>query len=287
MSRIALAVLALLAAQSGAAGDGAVRIEMREAGYMLGDLLEQRIVIELAPGEHVNAESLPPSGRLNHWLEVRRASLNEAQGRATVDLSLQIFAAVEQATPLRMPDVTLAVSGPGGAREHIASGGRVVLSPVLPPQLAESDRAPHKAPAPAPLQEKAYWLAAALACLTSLAAATWLAWLHDRLPFLGRNPGPFTRLLRELRRRAHADETTLRHEIHAALNQCAGATLYPTTLQSLFERAPHLEAIRTEIEQFFHHSWNLFYTGNPANAMPVQDLMALLRRARECERGTR
>lgn len=287
MNRAASLLVAVFAFGFARADADAIRVELRESGYFLGDLVEVRIELPLSIDERLDASSLPPPGRLNTWIELRDGHV-ESDGRHTrVHLTLQTFAAVEHVTALRVPDITLRAHGPRGPREVVVPGGRLVMSPMLPSELAETDRQLRKTAPPTPLPTIAHWLLAAASFLAAMAAATYLAWIHDRLPFLDRNPGPFTRLLRDLKHTARIDDKVLRRKVHEVLNSCAGETLFPATLHALFERSQHLAAIRPEIERFFVSSWNSFYgCGDPTDAEPI-DAMSLIRIARDCERGLR
>src|SRR5262249_48147710 len=139
-----------------------------------------------------------------------------------------------------------------------------LLSPALPATLTDVDRELRASPEPALLPEAATIVSALGALLFAMAAAGYLLWRYDRLPFLPYAPAPLAQLWRRWRRRSDenlttGDGTLLLREWHTALNHCAGETLYPSTLERLFERAPFLAPLRKNIEELFAASWNAFY----------------------------
>ena len=159
-----------------------------------------------------------------------------------------------------------------------------------PSTLTDIDRELQPSLEPAFLPEGHAIAGALAAFVLMLAAAGYLLWRYDRLPFLPYAPGPLARLWRRWRKRRDGnltrdDETTLLREWHAALNDCAGETLYPSTLERLFQRAPFLAPSRDRIERLFAASWNAFYAPNAGTSPPVASVMTLVRELADRERG--
>jgi hypothetical protein len=53
----------------------------------------------------------------------------------------------------------------------------------------------------------------------------------------------------------------------------------------LFVSAPHLQPLRTRIEELFESSWQSFYGPASSRAPAAQELIEILRHAAERERG--
>ena len=107
--------------------------------------------------------------------------------------------------------------------------------------------------------------------------AAWLAWLQWRNWRDGLNQ-PFAHALQELRR---IDEIAPEawQALHRAFDQTAGRVLQTQTLPTLFQRAPHLQPLRVEIERFFTQSSERFFgAGLQNNFMSVRALCNELRR---------
>jgi mxaA protein len=81
------------------------------------------------------------------------------------------------------------------------------------------------------------------------------------------------------------ERIVLLRDWHAALNQAAGETLYTSTLPQLFARAPYLEALRAQVEGMFDASWKSFYGESQSPGPGATEILDLLRRSAERERG--
>ncbi len=272
-----LCLMVSASASASASAEPKISVQMRDTGYTLGDVMEAHAVIHLDQGQHIAPGSLPPLGRITHWLELRTATLEQSGSVARLDLCWQVFATVETARMLKVPAIELHTDG-DKPQTVVIPAQSFILSPVLPHPLENTRPRPNLPPwkfdEHTPLQAALACLGFALACLTF-----WL-WLVDRLPGLPRRPGPFTRLARRLRRHKGTLNTEDLRELHAAFNAAAGETLYPATLPRLFERAPHLAPVRAEIEQFFQASWQCFFASGADIPERTQALNWVMQAAR-------
>jgi len=278
-------------AQGSDAGEIQVNVTLRDSGYLLGDLLEERIEAQLPSSASIEADSLPLPGRVAPWLEVRRTRLEprQAQGSQVFVVTYQIFAEVDEARRVPLPALKFRVRDGDRVRIVDMPAQSFLLSPGLPSSLTDEDRELRPSPMPRELSQGRL-IAAALASLAgAIACAIYLLWRYDRLPFLPHAPGPLARTWRRWRRRkgalSDAEQTALLRDMHAALNGSAGETLYPSTLQRLFERAPYLLPLRAQIEALFDASWTRFYGGGDAVSLPSASVLAMLRDAADRERG--
>jgi mxaA protein len=267
-------------------------VTLRDSGYLLGDLIEERVDLSLPPGASLDPDSLPLPGRVAPWMEVRASRIEAGQqdGEQSVIVRYQIFAEVEQAGRVPIPAFKLRVRDGGRTRVVEIPEKSFMLSPALPQALTDEDRELKSAAPPRVLPVRNAVLGFLLSLIAAVACAAYLLWVHDRLPFLPRSPGPFARLwrswrLRGLRGLSDDDGAALLHAWHAALNLAAGETLYPSTLPRLFVSAPHLQPLRTRIEELFERSWQSFYGPASSRAPAAQELLEILRRAAERERG--
>lgn len=275
-------------------------VSLRDSGYLLGDLLNEHIEVALPSGFTLDADSLPLPGRVAPWLEVRSAHVDgNAQARDRVDITVtyQVFAEVEQAARVPVPPFALRLRDSTRVQTVTVPEKSFLLSPALPPTLADEDRELKPSPPPQALPTGRIVAGFMLGLAAVLACAVYLLWAYDRLPFLPRAPGPFARAWRRWRRRAHgrgwrsprslsdAERDVLLRDWHAALNQAAGETLYASTLPRLFAHAPHLHPLRQRIEQLFGRSWTAFYGHAETAAPAAHEVLDLLRNAAERERG--
>jgi mxaA protein len=301
VARGLVALFALVVAANTRAADGGDEsiapasttpvVTLRDSGYLLGDLLDERIDVRLPDGFRIDTDSLPLPGRVAPWLELRsaRALPRPEHGMASIAVTYQIFAEVEQTSRVPIPAFKLRVRDGLQTRLVTVPEKSFLLSPALPSTLTDEDRELKPSPAPQPFSAAAIAAEFALAAVATLACAAYLLWAYDRLPFLPRSPGPFARLWRRWRRRKHRglsddERTVLLRDWHAALNQAAGETLYTSTLPHLFKTAPHLVPLRAPVEDLFARSWQHFY-GSAAPAPKSDEVLQLLRAAAERERG--
>jgi mxaA protein len=210
---------------------------------------------------------------VNVWLERRPARIESLPGgHRWLALDYQVINAPQSLTTVSLPAFELQ-GAPGGATLTIAawpisvnaltSGGATELRP---------DR-PAPAVATAPIRRQiAIWSSAFL-----LVLAAWLGWLAWR-NWRAAAARPFAHALHEMR---HLDGTAPEawRALHRAFDQTAGRVVQPATLRALFERAPQLQSLRPEIEQFFAQSRELFFGGGlPAALISAHALCARLRR---------
>jgi mxaA protein len=297
MTRLLAIVCLLLPAMSrdaqSASDDVGIIVTLRDTGYMLGDLIAERVEFSLPGSMQIDVDSLPLPGRVTPWLEVRRTKLGAraASGTQELEITYQIFAEAEQATRAALPEFRVKARSGEDIRVVSVPARAFLLSPALPPTLTDEDRELRPSPQPDLLPQKAH-IAGALASLAlALICATYLLWRYDRLVFLPYAPGPLARTWRRWRGRSDDglssdEQTALLRDMHAALNRSAGETLYPSTLERLFERAPFLSPLRERIESLFGASWNAFYgSKGEGSLVPAAGVLALLRDAADRERG--
>jgi mxaA protein len=265
-------------------------VTLRESGYLLGDLVEENIELPLPDGFALDNDALPLPGRVAPWMEVRRSRVDHGNDSKKINIAVvyQIFAEVEQTSRVPIPAFKLRVRDGDKTQSVIVPEQSFLLSPALPPSLADEDRVVKPSPLPRTLPIAGIVLRFVAAMILALVSALYLLWTYDRLPFFPRSPGPFARMWRRWRSRGKRelsvdDQQSLLRDWHTALNQAAGETVYASTLPRLFERASHLAPLKGRIETLFSQSWRHFYT---AQEMPSSaQILDVLRTSAERERG--
>lgn len=280
-----------------------VKVSMRDNGYTLGDIIIMHAEFILAKGLVFDINSVPLKGPVNNWLDLREVTMNETKNaddssKVSVDFTWQVFGTVEHAQIVKIPAIQLQTLPKDSALKSAENKPLAItipaqgfhLSPVLPPSLTENTHRPHVPPLRFNTQTP---LTIALVCfsLALLCGALWL-WLLDKISWWPRDPGPMTKLARQLRQQSLVQSftnETLR-TIHAGLAGCAGQSLYPNSLGNLFENCPYLVPSKTEITQFFNASWRVFYEKNAsstASAICVAGTLRWINRAAMAERLAR
>jgi mxaA protein len=260
-------------------GIQAVVAQPRPFGYVVGDLLEQRVLLQ-ADRHSLEPISPPRPGRVSIWLE-RRASriTSDVQGQRWLVVEYQLINAPQGLTTVNIPAWNLATRtgqalmvpqwplsvGPLTARTVIAQGGLQELRP---------DRAAPVVPTEPIVRQIDVWCGAFV--LTLLVWAGWVVWRNWRD---ARNQ-PFARAVREMRGLGE-DAPQAWQALHRAFDRTAGRVIQTSTLDSLFERARYLEPLRPRIEAFFAQSAAYFFAAagpQPREGLSLHALGGDLRR---------
>lgn len=272
-----LCSLSVQAAPDQALPDGAllpaVKVDMRHHGYQLGDLLTQKIRLHLPQGMVLDTHSLPLAGPVKPWLDLADIQYQPGKQGGELTLVWQMFATVEQAQPLSLPELALIA-------RHTADVGKSKVvnlhipatpfyySPVLGAEARQTDRLPSRPPL---LYATRLWQwLTALGAAISVGLLLLALWVQDRLPGVPFRPGPLTRLHRQWSRTGalamshdKTESQTLAqaqaHQLYMALCESAGQRLYRHTLHTLFAQAHYLQAHQSHISAFLAGYWQQRY----------------------------
>ena len=250
----------------------------RPFGYVVGDLLTQRVLLQLN-GRAFEPEVLPRAERISAWLERRPARVESAaDGRRWLTVEYQVINAPQALTLVRVPAWELKAKS---SAEALRIGEwPLSLSPLTPrAAFARGDLRdlmpdrPTPNIATEPILRKIVFSSSAFV----LALVVWLSWLLWR-NWRASATQPFANALREIRR---VDEGAPEawQALHRAFDRTAGRVTQIATLPALFQQAPHLTPMRSRIERFFQQSSERFFgPGLPQDALSVRALCADLRR---------
>ena len=252
-------------------------IEPRAFGYVIGDVLSQRVRLDGASGD-VAASALPSAGRVGIWLERRPARIETgADGHRWLVLTYQITNSPQSLTPIELPPLTLNL--PGSAPLQV-DAWPISIGPLTPDatpgngdlQAIRPDRLPPRAPV-ARIERRLYGSLGALA----IVLIAWAAWWQLR----NRREAarlPFARAWREIAATSanangntNADDEAAWRRLHRALDETAGRVVQHDKLAPLFARAPWLEPQRESLERFYEQSAARFFgAGVPAASYPLR-----------------
>jgi mxaA protein len=247
----------------------------RPFGYVIGDVITQRVLLT-TPHRDFVPTTMPPVQRVNIWLERRAARIEKASGgRRWLVVDYQLINAPQALATVQLPAWEIEDQA-HGERIEIPSASISVAPLISNSTSGAGELRPDREPAtidPAPLRTGVLLWSIAL----GVTLAAWVAWLQWRNWRDNRNR-PFARALNQLR---YIDETAPEawQAMHRAFDQTAGRVLQIESLPTLFERAPHLQPRRAEIERFFAESNQRFFgAGTPSNLLSVRALCHELRR---------
>ena len=272
----------------------------RSFGHFIGDLLHQKIELELASPYLLDQGSLPEAGLLSRGLELRTPMVRSRYSGGTTSyeivLTYQTFYLAqrlesivipslelsagngERVLPLRVPEwefsITPLTEQGGNASAAIAG---LLRSDQRPPAI--------------PLTAQLYRLIGLSFCL--LATLLYLTYARWGIHFLARRSRPFSmafRRLKKLERRPFTNALYLEalRSVHRAFDLTAGRTVMAGNLESFFVDHPEFAALRTRIETLFMRSRTVFFEPRrqaATDAVSLQQLLQLCHRCRAVERG--
>jgi mxaA protein len=250
----------------------------RSFGYVVGDVLTQRVLLQLN-GRSFAPAALPRAERISAWLERRSPSIEStADGRRWLTVAYQVINAPQALTLIRIP--AWSVKATSGTDVLTIGEWPISVSPLTPRasfgngalvELRPDRSAPSIATEPM-RRQIAVWTAALV--LTLVAWSGWVLWRNWRAAATL----PFARAQREMR---GLDERAPEawQALHRAFDRTAGRVTQTATLNDLFRRAPQLTPMRSQIERFFAQSSERFFgAGLPSEMQSVRELCASLRR---------
>jgi mxaA protein len=250
----------------------------RPFGYVLGDTLTQRILLQAAD-HNFEPSLLPPNERAGLWFARRSARIELAGDRRRwLVLDYQVINAPQALMTVTLPALTLKARsgnevlavpewpisiGPLTPRAVFAKGGLQELRPDHPAPML---------PTGTLRLQRQIWLIA-----FGLVVGAWLAWWLLR-SLRAAASQPFAQALREIRHGDGDDSPGAWLALHRAFDRTAQLSLQLSTLPALFQRAPHLEAEREAIERFYSESSRMFFSGAVPAGVSPQTLCKTLRR---------
>jgi mxaA protein len=264
-------------------GETAIVQQPRPFGYVLGDTLNQRVLLQSA-GRNFDPVALPPIERAGLWFTRRSARIEvDEHRRPWAILEYQVINAPQALMTVNLPSVTLE---PKTGNHSLVVPEWPISIAALTPQRAfakgglQELRADHPAPMipiRGLLQQLEVWGGA-----LALTIVAWLSWWSVR-SWRSATHQPFARASREIRLLSD-DSTAAWLALHAAFDRTAQRALQLSTLPALFERAPHFAAQKPAIERFYAESYARFFgvgmpevAGTSAPTSP-RALCTLLRR---------
>jgi mxaA protein len=294
MRASALAALLLAAAPLCAAGasEATVVVEpLRRYGYVIGDEVELRAVVEVPPGYALEAASLPRPGRANAFLELRSVGrenglLGQLRSGPAQRFSLR-YVVVNSGTEVvvgQTPTVTLQFRR-GGAPDVPAVIPQLdfTVSPLTPAHVAGImglEEMQPDAPAP-PLSARMAHVRLLLYALVALLLAGYLAWRQGWLPRRMLAHRSFARAVAEIRRLDAAAlagaQAARAWRLHRAFDEAAGFAVADHNLERFFAAQPWSAALAAEVREFFTGSTRFFYADDAAAMMAPDRMLALAR----------
>lgn len=272
----------------------------RSYGVMVGDMIHHRFVVEVKPPYSIIQSSLPQSGELNYWLELRdvAVSTKESDDRTLylIDLKYQTFYAPLDVRTLTIPGITLDFSAGEQRFQLHLPDWQFTMSPIkeiTPGGVGNNNNA--AAFMKAAIAPKTFSLDELNQRLGLLAAATSmvviaLLWLNGLLPKLGQSPFiGAARQIRRIKRRRHTareDYLACLQSVHQAINQRAQTTVFAGQLDDFLAQFPQFSSLRDELTMFFRQSRDAFFMDKQPDPILINDCLDLCREMAAADKVT-
>ena len=252
----------------------------RPFGYVLGDTLTQRILLQ-SGGHNFEPASLPPVERAGLWFARRSSRIELAEdGHRWLVIDYQLINAPQALMTVSLPPVTLKAKT--GNDTLAVFEWPISIAPLTPrAAFAKGELQELRPDHPAPTlptralrRQLEVWSGA-----FALTVLIWLAWWSVRSLRATANQ-PFARALRAILHSGDDNEAAWL-ALHRAFDTTAGRALQLSNLPVLFKQAPQFEPQRAAIEQFYAESGLRFFgpgAGTRSAKWSLRTLCTTLRR---------
>ena len=265
----------------------------RPFGYVMGDEIKQRIIIDARSGLALQRSSLPSKGEINRWLNLNHISIDKtktSQGiRYQIDLTYQLFYAPLEVKMLEIPRFTVQFRQFSNTIEKTVPRWHFTTAPLRELAIRKDEGKEYmRADTPAPLLDNtASFNRLVISLLIALLLAIYLAWLYGLLTFLPRYQ-IFKRPARRLAKLSDNDVPDRLSIMHKALNQLNGKPLFQHRLTDFYQRLPQYQQLNKELTWFFDYSNQYYFSDDKSvNKTESHRISVLCQHCLQIERGKR
>ena len=261
-------------------------------GYLIGDEIRHRIVLETRKDMAFDANSLPAKGELNRWLNLNRVDIRRERedGLTVIDLTYQAFYAPNEVKLLSVPGFNLRFIQAGKTVEQPVPPWQFTLSPMqaLSPRKDERGRPYMRADAtPEPADTSGAWLGVYVALAAAGGVGLYLTYLYGYFPNWPQRR-VFKRTLRQLGNLSETDLERGLAVMHHAFNTVYGKPLFRHNVADFLISHPQFRSVEARLIWFYEFSNQVLFGGrHPVNGDEWRQLRELCRLCREIECGAR
>ncbi len=265
----------------------------RPFGYVIGDEIKRRIIVEVRDGLALQYRSLPGKGEINRWLNLKKVAVNKIKTsrgtRYQIDLTYQLFYAPLEVKMLELPGFTLQFRQFGKMTDKQVPPWYFTAAPLRELAIRKQDGKEYMRPdTPAPfLDNTANQIRFAMFLCIAMLAAIYLAWVYGLLSFLPKYQ-VFKRPCRQLGKLSEREFASMLNMMHGALNQLNGKPLFQHRLTDFFQRFPDYQQLENEFRWFFECSNRYFFgSAKQVDKADVERIKIFCQHCLQVERGQR
>jgi mxaA protein len=261
-------------------------------GYVIGDEIHHRIIVETRRQLKLVSNSIPAKGRINRWLNLNQVSIistKSAEGETTIiDLTYQVFYAPLEVKMFKIPGFNVKYLQNEQVIEQAIPEWHFTLSPLHELAIRKENDQVYTRPDAQPglISNQAELNGLYLGLSVLITGGFYLAFLYGNLPNLTRRR-LFKRAYRELSRLTQKDATAALAIVHHALNSRNQKPLFRHQLNEFYQQQPEFKVIANQLDWFFSFSNHYFFSGGnyctDSDFLKIRELCQL---CRKIERGS-
>jgi mxaA protein len=264
----------------------------RPFGYVIGDEIRHRVIVETRRDMKLNPNSIPAKGEINRWLNLTEVSVggDPESGNTVIDLTYQVFYTPNEVKMLTIPGFNLQFTQAGKSVEQTVPSWHFTLSPLKELAVRKDDEGLHYMrpdALPEPLSNRAEWLGFYASLSMTLIVAVYLAYLYGNFPVWPKRR-IFKRALSQLGKLPEDQLERGLAVVHHALNTLNDQPLFKHGLEAFYRGHPEYRGIAAKLDWFFDFSNRVLFAGQAGFGNEEwQKLSDLCRLCREIECGKR
>lgn len=274
----------------------------RDAGYVVGDILQRIVTLEVKKPYELVETSLPIVGYEHRWqgqitgIELSKIALKK-QGHSdsttyTLHLGYQVFTTGKVAKPaiLRPEIIKFRDAKKSELLQYQLPPFSFRISPlsVYGQVNIKDEMSPFRTPLLLDTNPEKFKLKILLGILAiALLGLLYILGIRAWLPRMG---APFAKAYRDIRKLPPTSEGLQQAvaRVHKSLNITAGNSVFNDNLDQFVLQKPAFKPVKADIERFFGLSRQVFFepqATHQAGEAPLDWLRSFCRRCRDCERG--
>ena len=265
----------------------------RPFGYVNGDEIPQRIIIETRSDITLQTIGLPAKGQINRWLNLNQVTVKKSGQSYQIDLRYQVFYAPLEVKLLTLPGCTLQLGQSDDKQCDTGISQSVpawsfTISPLRELVVRQAEQGEYMRPdSPPPLLANTQaWYGLSVSLTVAVLIAAYLIFLYGLFPKMVRRT-LFKQALRKLAGLSKADMGQALSLVHHALNSLNGQPLFYKQLSHFYRRNPEYLQISPQLDWFFNYSNRYFFSnGMITIAQDLQQLKDFCEQCRKIERGS-
>lgn len=265
----------------------------RPFGYVIGDEIRHRIMLETRNRVKLQVASLPRQGPLSRWLNLNKIVVDERKSgsgfRYGIDLYYQVFYAPQEVKMLTIPGFSLQLMQGEKTAGQKVPAWNFTLSPLRELAVRKDESGEYRRPDAGPvlLHNDALVPGLLLSALATLASGAWLAYVYGLFPGLTQR-SLFNKAAKKLARLSEHDLGQGLAILHQALNSLHRKPLFKHKLAEFYQQYPQYRAAGQQLDWFFEYSNRYFFTDSADLGREALDKLRILcAHCREIERGSR